>query len=503
MRILLLLFLLFSLTATNAQGWLSPARTGSLRGIWVDAYGAGFKTEAEIDTLIADARALNLNTLFVQVVRRGDCYCLRSTLPIADDPALEPNFDPLSELIIDAHAAGMQVHAWVVTLALWGSDAVPSDPQHAYNLHGPDASEAESWLTMRYDGVVRPEADVYLDPGVPAVGDYLTDAVVGLVQNYDLDGIIFDRLRFPDYNLDGAPSWGYNVTSLARFAAETGEMDLPHPTDPLWTAWRRDQISLLERRLYLSAKAVNPDLWVGAATIVYGAPPTDFSESPAYNLVLQDWAGWLAGGFLDLNLPMNYKQNGDADEAEWFGDWNRVAPELAHQAATAVAAGIYRNDPEETNAQLEEVLSSTGLVGWSGYSYRTPSEAVALGIEDAETALDELAERLTAPGAPFAEAAAFGRPPPVTALTGRIESDGANVSAQTVELLSGDRVVATAQTDAAGRYGFVLDEAVTAPQVRLSGGVLVPLSLPEGRVTQAPTLTRAWYLAGKNPLKTY
>ncbi len=498
MRALIFLCALLSLPLTYAQVWLPPAQTGTLRGLWVDAYGAGFKTEDEISTLIADARALNLNTLFVQVVRRGDCYCLQSTLPVVDDPVLEANFDPLAQLVTRAHEAGLQVHAWVVTLALWGSDVAPADPQHAYNLHGPGADAPDSWLTMRYDGVVRPEKDVYLDPGVPAVADYLTDAIVSLVQNYDIDGVVFDRLRYPDFNLRDAPSWGYNATSLQRFAAETGHEGLPHPTDPVWTAWRRGQITLLERRLYLAAKRARSDLWVGAATIVYGAPPRDFRESPAYRLVLQDWAGWLSAGFLDLNLPMNYKQNGNATEATWFDDWSRFAPGLGPRAATAIAAGIYRNDPDETAAQLAVVLSSPGLAGWSGYSYRTPSEAVARGEEDAQTALAALAARLTAPGGPFAEAEAFGRPPPITALTGQVEADGeAAVSAQTVELLSGEQVVATARTDAEGRYGFVLAEPPVSPRVRLEGGVLVPVTLRAGLVSLAPTLTRPWYLAGK------
>lgn len=486
---------------TSEQPASEQPDTGQLRGIWVDAFGPGFRTPAEIDALIADAEAMNLNTLFVQVVRRGDCFCLRSSLPVAADPALVPGFDPLATLLERAHAAGLQVHAWVITLALWGSDTVPTDPAHAYNLHGPAA--LESWLTVRYDGETRPDGDVYLDPGVPAVADYLTEAVVSLAQNYDLDGVILDRLRYPDYNLAGEPSWGYNPSSLARFAAETGQAALPHPSDPRWTQWRREQLTLLARRLYLAVKQVDPALWVGAATIVYGAPPEQFSDSPAYSLVLQDWAGWLAGGFLDLNVPMNYKQNADADEAAWFGAWNRYAPTLAHGAVTAVAAGIYRNDPAQTQAQIEEVIADPALSGWSGYSYRTPSEGVDAGWQDAQEARNELAALLSAPGEPFAEPETFGRPAPVTALAGRVDPAQGSPAAQTVELLAGGSVVASAQTDAEGRYGFVLDpgearaaDLMAGYQVRLANGVSVAVPLESGRVTRAPTLTRTWYLAG-------
>ena len=491
MRVLLTL-LLFALAAHLP---VYAQTENQLRGLWVDAYGPGFKSPEEIDTLIIDAKALGLNALFVQVVRRGDCYCLRSSLPVSGDPALTPGFDPLETLLERAHAAGLQVHAWVVTLAIWGADAPPESPEHVYNLHGPNAAAGESWLTMRYDGVTRPAGDVYLDPGVPAVADYLAGAVVSLAQNYDLDGVTFDRLRYPDFNLDDAPSWGYNAVSLARYAAETSAVGLPHPADLGWTAWRRRQLSLLERRLYLELKRTNPALWVGSATVAYGAPPegSGFSDSTAYRLVLQDWAGWLADGFLDLNLPMNYKQLSDPREASWFGAWNRYAPTLASGRVTAVGLGLYQNTAADVQVQVEEVAQTPGLAGWVGYSYRTPSADTDAGLETAETARTALEPLLNS-----AAKTAFGRPLPVTALLGRVETDGS----ETVELLRAGQVVATAQTDAAGFYGFVLPGLVVpdVPEgylLRLSGGVAVPAPPQTGLVVRAPTLTRSptWYLA--------
>lgn len=491
MRVLLWV-VLFSLTAASAQSLAAPA--GTLRGLWVDAYGPGFKTPTEVETLVADAQAMNLNALFVQVVRRGDCYCLRSALPVSDDPALAPGFDPLETLTERAHAAGIQVHAWVVTLALWGADAPPTDPAHLYHQHGPNA--AESWLNRRYDGVTRPDRDVYLDPGVPGVGDYLAASSVSLAENYDLDGVTFDRLRHPDYNLDHAPSWGYNAKSLARYALETGDVALPHPTDPLWTAWRREQVSLLERRLYLELKQTDPSLWVGAATITYGAPPGRFDESPAYELVLQDWAGWSADGFLDLNVPMNYKRGGDTEEALWFSGWNRAAPGFAPRSETAVAVGFYRNPLADTLAQLREVAAASPLSGWVGYSYRAPSEDAETDEAGVPATRAALAALLRTPGEASATPGSFGRPPPVTALLGRVET-GAGTP-ETVELLRGGLTVQTTLTDAAGRYGFVLPEGSgDGFLVRLAGGVAVPAPLRAGSVARAPTLTRgaAWYTA--------
>jgi uncharacterized lipoprotein YddW (UPF0748 family) len=402
---------------TEAPLVTPAAELGELRGIWVDAYGPGFKTPEEIETLVADALAMNLNALFVQVVRRGDCYCNRSTLPRAEDPALAPGFDPLETLIERARAAGLQVHAWVVTLALWGADAPPQNPAHPYNRHGPGATGDARWLTVRYDGVTRPAKDVFLDPGHPAVHDYLAGVVRSLAENYGLDGIAIDRLRYPDFNSGALPSWGYNAVSLARFAAETGAPIPPPPSDPLWTAWRREQVSALMRRLYEEVKAVDPTLWVSAATIAYGAPPedeTDFASSHAYSVVLQDWAGWGQEGVIDLNLPMNYKNADYPQAAAWFEGWNALAPRFVGGAATAIATGLYLNDLPGSMAQLEAVQRTEGVVGWVGYAYRSPERRALSGEVPLASSLATLAYNLTAPGGAFAVPVAFGRPAPST-----------------------------------------------------------------------------------------
>ena len=106
--------LLAPVLLAGCAGTGDPAPTaprGELRGLWVDAFGPGLKTPAEIDTLIRDARAMNVNVLFAQIGRRGDCYCNRAATPRTDDPAVPPGFDPLDDLLLKAHAHGIQVHA--------------------------------------------------------------------------------------------------------------------------------------------------------------------------------------------------------------------------------------------------------------------------------------------------------------------------------------------------------------------------------------------------------
>ena len=117
----------------------AQAELGAVRGLWVDAFGPGLKTPAQVAQMVKDARALGVNTLFVQTIRRADCLCSRASVPRATDRDLTPGFDPLAEVLKLAHAQGIRVFAWVSVTGA-GNAAVPNtSPQHILKAHGPAA----------------------------------------------------------------------------------------------------------------------------------------------------------------------------------------------------------------------------------------------------------------------------------------------------------------------------------------------------------------------------
>jgi len=52
-----------------------------------------------------------------------------------------------------------------------------------------------------------------LDPGHPAAFQYLSDLIVGVATNYDVDGIHLDYIRYPETAI-----FGFNPIALQRFA---------------------------------------------------------------------------------------------------------------------------------------------------------------------------------------------------------------------------------------------------------------------------------------------
>lgn len=410
------------------------AQTGTneeFRAYWVDAFGAGIYNEAEIDKLIADVKAANMNAIVAQIGRRGDCFCNNATL---DGEVILPRtqaniaplpFDPLQTLIDKAHAEGIEVHAWIITTAIWNSTVAPRDPNHVFNSHGPHVKGYDNWITQRYDGLNRSGADYYLDPGHPDAADYIVKMYLSVVENYDVDGINFDRVRYPDSQLAALPNdsaWGYNPVALARFQAATGRTDRPLPNDREWQQWRRDQVTNIVRRVYLETYKLNPDVAVSADTITYGYGPTDASvgsweNSRPYREVLQDWRGWMEEGILDLNIPMNYKREHClADGPGCFGNqqlmyeqWNEFTKDHQYNRHAAIGSAIYLNyigagsdhvgggSVAQVRKALAPSTAGNSAVGWVGYSYRTPDNLTNDGRRSGDLSRAELTKALTQP----------------------------------------------------------------------------------------------------------
>jgi len=125
-----------------------PAPRPEVRAFWVDAFHDGAKTPAQIDQLITDALESNVNTLIVQVRRRGDAYYNLTTEPRVEDPVLPNDFDALQDLIEKAHAHGLEVHAWLNTLVGWYNlTTMPKDENHLWWKHGPRTTGPDNWVS--------------------------------------------------------------------------------------------------------------------------------------------------------------------------------------------------------------------------------------------------------------------------------------------------------------------------------------------------------------------
>lgn len=270
----------------------SAASADEFRSILVDAWywGSGYAivnptaTQETVDRI----KSWNCNVVLMQVRKRCDAYFTSSIEPTGTDSTPDPSYDPLADMLTKAHAAGLEVHTWVVPYRVWTYATPPphSTPEQVYYLH-------PEWFSQYADGDTLWDGRyTSLDPGIPAVEDYLVSVFTDMVQRYDIDGFLFDYIRY--YGI----AWGYNPIAVARFNAEYGRTGIPSSTDPVWQQWRRDQVSNLVKRTYLEIKAMKPQVKVGA--LVWRTAASGRSD------VLQDWDRWMTNHWLDYASPMNY-----------------------------------------------------------------------------------------------------------------------------------------------------------------------------------------------------
>jgi uncharacterized lipoprotein YddW (UPF0748 family) len=363
-----------------AQTPSSPSDPPEIRALWVDAFHAGIRTPQEAEDLVAAAKQSNLNTLFVQVRRRGDALYLKGVEPPLDDPAYDPSFDALAHIIDVAHREGVQVHAWINAMPTWRDEFAPKDARHIFNRHGPSMPGEENWFTASPTGNYKFPVGYFLDPGHPAAAAYLADIYLNVVRNYGVDGIHFDYIRYPETEdaLPRGSGVGYNAVALARFQRATGRTDVPQPGDEQWMAWRRQQVTNLVRRISIEAKALNPKIKISAALIPWGRPPTgekDFVDVAPMQRIFQNWHEWMHDGLIDLAVPMNYAQETNERNRGWFDGWIAWEKQHKHGRQLAVGLGAYRNTPEHLVAQIARVRAPAKKAradGVSFFSYAVP-----------------------------------------------------------------------------------------------------------------------------------
>lgn len=279
----------------------APAANLEARALWVPRWS--YSTEANVVGIVSKAAQANFNILLFQVRGQGDAYYDSSYEPWADrltgTLGQHPGWDPLAVAIESAHSAGLEIHAYVNVYPVWlGSTPPPANttPQHMY--HSFSALYGNEWVQWHQDGTPMELNPSYLtaSPGHPGVTDHIVAVCRDILQNYDVDGLHLDYVRY------SGPYYSHDTVSEQRFAA----------AQPIaWADWQRDQITDLVTRLHTEVKTVKPDAALSVAAwpiykdkwgwVTYGDVTYD-----GYSGYYQDSRGWLEGGQVDFLAPMLY-----------------------------------------------------------------------------------------------------------------------------------------------------------------------------------------------------
>ncbi len=339
---LLIVFSFLILFNLSAQ----PAPKYEVRAAWITAvYGldwprtkattpAGIqKQKEELVEILDKLKEANFNTVLFQARTRGDVLYKSDIEPynsiLTGKSGKDPGYDPLAFAIEECHKRGMECHAWMVTIPLGGRKHV--------------ASLGKQSVTRRQPKICVPyKREYFLNPGNPKTKEYLMSLVKEVVERYDVDGVHFDYLRYPERAFRFPDSYDYRKYGNGRSLDQ----------------WRRDNITEILRYIYKGVKQLKP--WVKVSTCPVGKyrDTSRYSSKGwnAFHVVHQDVQGWLGEGIQDQIYPMMYFR-GNAFYP-FALDWQ----EQSNGRHVVPGLGVYFLHPSEGDWSLDEIQRQINFI---------------------------------------------------------------------------------------------------------------------------------------------
>ncbi|MFF8600473.1 glycoside hydrolase family 10 protein [Streptomyces sp. NPDC015232] len=305
-------------TAADAHG-ARPRADGEFRGMWI-ATVTNRDYPSRPGLTAAEQRA-ELIALLDLAVRRRMTAVLFQIRPSADalwpspyEPwaqcltgvqGRDPGWDPLGTAVTEAHARGLELHAWCNPYRVAGhADPGRLAPDHPVRRH-------PEWALV-HDG------RLLYNPGLPEVRRHVQDAMLDAVRRYEVDALHWDDYFYP------YPVAGQVIDDDAAFARYgAGFADRAE--------WRRHNTDLLVSETAARLRRVRPGvafgispfgIWRNASTDPAGSATR--SGVQTYDDLYADTRRWVREGWIDYVLPQLYWNIGfpSADYAELVRWWD-------------------------------------------------------------------------------------------------------------------------------------------------------------------------------------
>jgi len=348
LTVLLVTFLFASFVRAQSQQVPSPKR--EVRAVWITT-AAGLdwpktydkdEQQASLRRMVAELKAANFNTIFFQTRARGDAYYRSSYEPWAENLTgslgRDPGWDPLAFLLAEAHAAGMELHAWFNVYKVRGPGVVAmSSPQHPVRSH-------PEWI-------VEQDGEGWLDPGIPDVRNYLLRVSLELARRYNIDGMHFDFVRYPGREFPDAESFRRYGNGMNR------------------DDWRRANIDRFIAEFYDAATAMKPMLKIGSAPLGVFSVGSGERKWGAYHSYYQDSQGWLRNKKQDYLVPQIYWNLGESTDDPDFAELARQWRTSATGRHVYAGIGAYKPEVLEEIAEEIDTVRAVGLDGQAFFRY--------------------------------------------------------------------------------------------------------------------------------------
>ena len=288
--------------------WLSPVSSNN-GSDWPSRAGLSPDSQkAELVALLDRAKAVGLNAVILHVRMAGDAMYPSKLAPwsafLTGTSGEAPGYDPLAFAIAEAHARGLQLHAWFNPFrAMLPNFIGRAAPSHVTRAH-------KSWI--RSYGT-----QTWIDPGIPAARSTVLASILEVVDKYDVDGVHIDDYFYP-----------YRETETIVRRVGKGRKrhtirirrEREFPDNASWKtygrargwssrdAWRRNNVDDFVRQMYEGVKTRKPWVLVGISPfgIWRSGVPEGVTGLDAFNEIYADSRKWLREGWLDYVAPQLY-----------------------------------------------------------------------------------------------------------------------------------------------------------------------------------------------------
>lgn len=350
-----ILFILFTIDIKSQEAEMHPAT--EIRAVWLTTnwkldWPRAHSVEAqkeELEDILDQLQRDKFNVVLFQARAQGKTF-YKSKLDEKSPYFNGSNgFDPLAFAIKECHKRGMECHAWITTF-----------PMEKIRM-----TKRGKILERKPDFYKPVKGYWFLDPGSSDTKVRLQLIVEELVANYDIDGIHFDYIRYPD----DAEKFPDQATYKKYGQGKTKEQ------------WRRDNINTLVSDLYDTVKSIKKWVQVSSAPLGKYKSLKKGDGWTAYETVYQDAGLWMQQGKHDILFPMMYFVDQDFDT--YVNQW------MSETAKRPVVPGVavYKLEEDPQNWSINDIahqLNVTRKLQAGGQAYFRTEQVLknSKGIRD-------------------------------------------------------------------------------------------------------------------------
>lgn len=342
--------------------WAQEAQKREMRTVWIatvsnidwpQTRGTGTATinkqKKQLTDLLDGFVKANMNSVCLQVRPMADALYKSSYEPwssyLTGTRGQDPGWDPLAFAVEECHKRGLEINAWV-------------NPYRFSNSSGNDCTTAID-QNLKNSGILMQVGNrIVFNPALKASRDHLLKVCKEMIQNYDIDGIIFDDYFYPGGGTpEDSSAPDYQLYTQSNSGMSIGD-------------WRRANVNQMVKDMWDMVQATKPyvKFSIGPAGVAgqratsatkYGVVPVDEycrASDWQYKTIYSDPLAWLEEGTIDYISPQLYWKTTHVTNP--FGPltnwWSYIAEHFGrHHYASH---NIYFMAETNTKADWDEIL---------------------------------------------------------------------------------------------------------------------------------------------------